>query len=183
VYVGRLDPRKGVDTAVEALPHLPSEARLELIGGWDTREEQRLRALAAELGVESQVEFAGQRGRDEIAAAYAEADVVVFPVVWEEPWGLVPLEAMGRGRPVVATGRGGSADYLRDGENALLFEAGDAAALAAAVHRLAGDPELRERLRASGFETAPRYTEAGLNEAVEAALLAAAGRPQPAAVA
>jgi glycosyltransferase involved in cell wall biosynthesis len=182
VYVGRLDPRKGVDTAVEALAQLPPEARLELIGGWDRREEARLRALAAELGAEGRVEFSGQRGRTEIAAAYAACDAVVFPVRWEEPWGLVPLEAMAKGRPVVATGRGGSAEYLRDGENCLLFEAGDAAALAAAVRRLADDGELRARLRAGGLETAPRHTEARLNDAVERELCAAAGAEHEAAL-
>jgi glycogen(starch) synthase len=177
LYVGRLDARKGVHTAVEALAQLPPEARLELVGGWDAREEERLRALAAELGVEHQVDFAGQRGRSAIGAAYERADAVVFPVEWEEPWGLVPLEAMGKGRPVVATGRGGSAEYLRDGENCLLFEAGDPGGLAAALTRLADDAGLRARLREGGLETAPRHTEAVLNEAVETALLAAVGAP------
>ena len=170
VYVGRLDRRKGVDTAIEALALLP-EARLELLGGWDASEELRLEELARELGVRDRVRFAGQRAREEVAAAYADADVVVFPVRWEEPWGLVPLEAMGKGRPVVATGRGGSAEYLRDGENCLLFEPGDASALARAVQRLADDPDLRTRIRQGGLETAPRHTEATLNEAVERALV------------
>ena len=71
LYVGRLDPRKGVDTAIEALPDLPDEARLELVGGWDTREEDRLRALARELGVEERVVFGGHRDRPEILRAYA----------------------------------------------------------------------------------------------------------------
>jgi glycosyltransferase involved in cell wall biosynthesis len=182
LYVGRLDPRKGVDTAVEALARLPEQTQLELIGGWDAREEERLRRLAGQLGVDARVRFAGQRERSQIANAYARADVTVFPVRWEEPWGLVPLEAMAKGRPVVATGRGGSADYLRDGENCLLFEAGDAESLAAAVLRLESDPELRSRVREGGLETAPKYTESGLNEAVERALMDAAGA-QPAAVA
>jgi glycosyltransferase involved in cell wall biosynthesis len=172
LYVGRLDPRKGVETAIEALAHLP-EARLELIGGWDPAEEGRLRGRARELGVEPRVTFAGHRSRADIAAAYGEHDAVLFPVIWEEPWGLVPLEAMARGRPVVATGRGGSAEYLRDGENCLLFPAGDAEALAAAVTRLAADEALRGRLVAGGLETAPRHTEAVLNAAVEQELLAA----------
>jgi glycosyltransferase involved in cell wall biosynthesis len=182
VYVGRLDERKGVDTAVEAMAGLPEQARLELIGGWDAREEDRLRDLAREIGVERQVHFAGQLDRAEIAAAYARADATVFPVRWEEPWGLVPLESMAKGRPVVATGRGGSAEYLRDGENCLLFEAGDAEALTAAVRRLAEDPALRTRLREGGLETAPSHTEGVLNEAVEQALMGAAGA-RPAAVA
>lgn len=174
LYVGRMDPRKGVDTAVAALAHLPAEAQLTLIGGWDAAEEARLRALAPG---EDRVVFAGHRSKAEIAGAYGEADAVVFPVVWEEPWGLVPLEAMARGRPVVATGRGGSAEYLRDGENCLLFQAGDPVALAAALHRLAGDPVLRARLVQGGLETAPRHTEAVLNEAAEAELRAAARAP------
>jgi glycogen synthase len=155
---------------------------LGLIGGWDAGEEDRLRQQARDAGVEAQVHFAGQLDRSEIAAAYARADATVFPVRWEEPWGLVPLESMAKGRPVVATGRGGSAEYLRDGENCLLFEAGDAEALAAAVRRLADDPALRMRLREGGLETAPAHTEEVLNEAVEQALLGAA-RARPAAVA
>lgn len=176
LYVGRLDPRKGVDTVVEALAHLPAQARLELVGGWDTAEEARLHRLAATAGVEARVHFAGHCERGDIVAAYGRADAVVFPVRWEEPWGLVPLEAMGRGRPVVATGRGGSAEYLRNEHNCLLFEADDAGGLAAAIGRLGGDEALRDRLRRGGLETAPRYTEALFNEAVEAELTGAVER-------
>ena len=176
LYVGRIDARKGVDTAVEALAHLPAEAHLEVIGGWDAREQKRLLGRAEELGVAERVGFAGHRARDELMTAYATADVVVFPVRWREPWGLVPLEAMARGRPVVATGRGGSSEYLVDGENCLLFEADDPGGLAAAVRRLATDPDLRLRLRERGLQTAARHTEPVFNRAVEAGVLAAAGR-------
>lgn len=170
LYVGRLDPRKGIDTAVEALRHLPDEAELELIGGWDSREEKRLRDLAVDHGVADRVRFAGHLGRQEIAAAYGRTDATIFPVRWEEPWGLVPLEAMGKGRPVVATGRGGSSEYLRDEENCLLFEADDPIALAAALKRLANDESLRTRLREPGLETAATYTEAKYNARIERAL-------------
>lgn len=170
LYVGRLDPRKGVETTVRAMPLLPAQATLELIGGWDAQEEARLGALARRLGVGSRVSFLGQCDRPEVATAYERADAVIFPVRWEEPWGLVPLEAMAKGRPVVATGRGGSGEYLRDGENCLLFEADDHEALAAVLERLAGDAQLRQTLRDGGLETAPRYTEAGFNAAVQRAL-------------
>jgi glycosyltransferase involved in cell wall biosynthesis len=178
LYVGRLDPRKGIDTAVEALAHLPGEASLTIAGGWDRGEEECLRSLAARLGVAERVRFAGQLERPELLGCYADADAVVFPVRWDEPWGLVPLEAMGRARPVAATGRGGSAEYLRDGENCLLFEAGDAEALAAALHRLAADSGLRARLREGGFRTARLHTEPVFNAAVESALLDVAA-PEP----
>jgi glycosyltransferase involved in cell wall biosynthesis len=101
---------------------------------------------------------------------YAAADVVLFPVRWEEPWGLVPLEAMGVGRPVVATARGGSGEYLRDGSNCVVVPAQDPGAVARAVTRLAGDPVLRDRLREGGFETARLHTDATWGDAVLAAV-------------
>jgi glycogen synthase len=174
LYVGRLDERKGVHTAIEALCHLPEDARLRVVGGWDESEAGRLRRLAERLGVGGRVAFDGQLPREALHAVYAAADAVLFPVVWEEPWGLVPLEAMGVGRPVVATGRGGSGEYLEDGENCLLFRAGDAEELARAVRRVAADAPLRARLRAAGRETAARHTEAAFNQAVEGFLADAA---------
>jgi glycosyltransferase involved in cell wall biosynthesis len=183
LYVGRIDERKGIDTAIDALAHLPADARLEVVGSWDAREEDRLRDRARALGAGERVEFTGQRDRGELLERYANCDAVVFPVRWDEPWGLVPLEAMGRGRPVVATGRGGSAEYLSDGENCLLFPAGDAAALAGALARLARDPGLRARLRDGGLATAPRYTAPQFNAAVEREVRAAATTTTEAALA
>ena len=153
------------------MAHLPDEAQLELIGGWDSREEERLRALARELGVERRVHFAGHRDRPEIAARLRRsATPSSFPVRWEEPWGLVPLEAMGRG----PAGGGDRARRLgrvpARRRELLLFEAGDADALAAAIEASGGRPDAARRLRAGGLETAPKYTEAVLNEAVERAL-------------
>ena len=143
-YVGRVSPEKGVDTARRAAELLP-EATLEIAGpGTDPLE------------------------------AYRAADAVLFPVEWPEPWGLVPLEAMSVGRPVIATGSGGSGEYLRDGVNCLLFEAGDAEALAARVRELAGSPELRARLREGGFATAARFGEEAFERAVIGALEAVA---------
>ncbi len=117
--------------------------------------------------------FDGHRDGAGLREAYGECDAVIFPVRWSEPWGLVPLEAMGRGRPVVATGTGGSGEYLRDGENCLLFEPDDAPALADALTRLSADEALRATLREHGLQSASRYTSTAYNEGVEAALLAA----------
>jgi glycosyltransferase involved in cell wall biosynthesis len=106
------------------------------------------------------------RPRIELADAYAEASTVLFPVLWAEPFGLVPLEAMGIGRPVVASGTGGSGEYLRDGENCLLHEPGDPQSLAAAVQTLADDATLRERLRQGGFATAPQFARSRWDQRV-----------------
>jgi glycosyltransferase involved in cell wall biosynthesis len=166
LYVGRIDERKGIGTIVEALASMPASATLTIVGEGDPDAEAALRAQARTLGVADRIRLEGFRARADLPHAYENADVVVFPVIWEEPWGLVPIEAMALGRPVVATGRGGSSEYLRDGENALLFEAGDARSLAAAVERLAEDATLRARLREGGIETAPRHTEDVFNAAV-----------------
>jgi len=168
LYVGRIDPRKGIDAAVEVMAALPPEATLTVLGAGEDAHRAELGALCARLGLEDRVTF-GQRPRDELPAAYAAADAVLFPVRWAEPWGLVPLEAMTVGTPVVASGRGGSGEYLRDGQNALVCEP-EPEALAGAVQRLAGDAALRARLRDGGVQTAAPFTERDYNEAIEAAL-------------
>jgi glycogen(starch) synthase len=170
LYVGRIDERKGIDTAVRALAHLPAQAVLEVVGAGDAGAEATLHGLVSALGLGERVRFTGAVARDELPARYAAADAVLFPVRWREPWGVVPLEAMGVGRPVVATGRGGSGEYLCDGDNALLFDAEDPAALAAQVTRLADDQPLRERLRAGGFETARVHTATAHDARVTAVL-------------
>lgn len=173
LYVGRIDRRKGIDTAIQALRHLPNQATLKIVGAGDEAHARELRDLAEPLG--DRVCFAGPRPRAELPAAYRAADAVVFPARWEEPWGLVPLEAMGCGTPVVATVVGGAAEYLRDGENCLAFARDNPAGLAAAVRRLAGDGDLQALLAANGLRTAERYTAAAFNARVEQLVVGAGG--------
>lgn len=158
LYVGRIDRQKGIDTAVAALAHLPADATLAVWGSGDEGYVAELREMAASLGAQDRLQLHGFADPDVIRSAYAQADVVVFPVRWNEPFGLVPLEAMGLGRPVVTTSRGGTAEFVRDGENALVFAADDAAAMADCIKRLAGDEDLRTRLLDGGRRTAERFT-------------------------
>jgi glycogen(starch) synthase len=174
LYVGRVVEQKGVLTAIESLRWLPDAARLRVVGDGAPAYRARLEAAAEQLGVADRVSFEPACPRRSLIDLYRWSDAVVFPVSWDEPWGLVPLEAMALGRPVVATGRGGSGDYLVDRGNALLFEAGDAAGLARALEELAADPKLRERLRARGYDTAARHREDVFNHSAEAEILAAA---------
>ncbi len=173
LYVGRIDERKGVQDAISALAELPQQATLTVAGDGDPRERDRLRGHARALGLTERVDMIGMRTHAQLPAVYGAADAVLFPVRWQEPWGIVPLEAMALGRPVIATGVGGSGEYLRDGENCLLAQAGAPSSLARAVRRLGADPGLRERLRAGGAKTAARHTETVFNQAVLAALTAA----------
>ncbi len=153
--VGRIEPRKGFATAVQALALLPG-ARLRLAGVADPEHLAALLALADSLGVRDRLEI-GAVPRSQVRTLYAAADTVLFPSSWEEPFGLVPLEAMTQGVPVVATRRGGSAEFLADLDNCLVVPHEDPAALAAAVDRLAADPALRARLAVGGRATADRY--------------------------
>jgi len=168
--VGRIDRRKGIDTAIAALAELPSAAVLSIAGEGDAATLADLRALVERLGLTERVRFLGFQDTDQLVAHYSSADAVVFPVTWDEPWGLVPLEAMAHGVPVVATGRGGSAEYLRDGDNALLHHVDDPASLAAALRRLSEDQSLRARLRAGGARTASEHTAARFNDQLEATM-------------
>jgi glycosyltransferase involved in cell wall biosynthesis len=153
LYVGRIEERKGLHTLVRALPLLPAEATLSVVGRGNERERAAFDALVADLGVGQRVRVDAV-DRSALRARYLDADVVVFPSDWAEPFGLVPLEAMACGRPVVATGVGGSADFLVDGANSVLYPPGDVTALAAALVRVAGDDGLRRRHVAGGTLTA-----------------------------
>jgi glycosyltransferase involved in cell wall biosynthesis len=116
-----------------------------------------LEQLIARLGLGRRVTMTS-RPREQLASVYRDADVCVFPSEWPEPFGIVPLEAMACETPVVATGAGGSGEYLLAGRNCLLFRAGEPASLVAALRTLASDPELRRRLVEGGRHTASSMT-------------------------
>jgi glycogen synthase len=180
LYVGRIDERKGIGTLVDALALLP-DATLTVLGRGDDDYLQRLRAHATDVGVLDRITF-DVVDRRELAARYAASDAVVFPSVWDEPFGLVPLEAMACGTPVVGTGVGGSGEFMADGVNSLLCPAGDAAALRDALCRLAADPALRRQLVAGGLRTADALTADAAADDLERWHLAAqdgfrSGRP------
>jgi glycosyltransferase involved in cell wall biosynthesis len=171
--LGRIDARKGIDAALRALALLDTSTRLTIVGGGHAGHRRELEELTRGLGLSGRVDFRGSVAPSALPAVYVEHDAVVFPVRWQEPWGLVPLEAMGMRRPVVASGRGGSGEYLRDGVNCLIADPDLPGEIAAAIRRLAGDPSLRARLVEGGVETAGRYTAQALEAQVVAAVEAA----------
>jgi glycosyltransferase involved in cell wall biosynthesis len=149
--VGRLGRYKGFDVLVDALASA-ADASLLLIGDGECARE--LHALARERGVEGRVAFAGDVDDATLERAYAAADAFVLPSLDRgEAFGLVLLEAMRVGLPVVASAIAGSGVgfVVADGESGLLVEPGDRAALAGALARLR-DPALRARLGDAGRE-------------------------------
>lgn len=144
-FLGRVTPYKGVDVAIRALALLREErgiaARLQVIGPEDGSHGAELRALAGSLGVGGAVEWAGQQSPEEAAGRLARAHVLIVPSVWDEPFGLVPIEGALAGVPVVAADVGGIGEGLHDEEHALLYDASDASAAAAALARTLLEPE------------------------------------------
>lgn len=154
-FVGRLVREKGVDVLLRAMAMLAAERRairLRVIG--DGPERARLEALSAALGLEGVVEFAGWQGGDALDEALSGVAAVVMPSIWEETAGFSAIEAMWRGRAVVAAATGGLAELVADA--GLLFEAGSAEALAAALRRLVAEPELADQLGAMARARAER---------------------------
>lgn len=150
VCPGRFHPSKGQDVLLRALPAVRERfpgARLEFLGGGPTLEE--CRRLAEELGVEAAVTFRGTVPRDEVARRLAAAAVAAVPSR-SEAFGMVNVEAMAVGTPVVASRAGGIPEVVRDGEEGRLVPPGDPAALAAALSDLLAAGELRRRLGAGG---------------------------------
>ncbi len=143
-------PDKGVEFLLTAMAQLGGLARLVIAGDGPAREW--LEAKACEEGLAQRVHFAGWLGPGEIESLYAAADVVVFPSVWNEPFGLVGLEAMAHAKPVVAFEVGGVPEWLVDGETGLLCERRDTGALSAVIASLLADPGRASAMGAAGRE-------------------------------
>ncbi|NTV44196.1 MAG: glycosyltransferase family 4 protein [Candidatus Yonathbacteria bacterium] len=143
VYVGRLEPLKGVDILLRAFAKVSvrfPDARLLVAG--DGSDRERLETIATELGILPVVQFLGYVDVDTLVATYVRAAFAVVPSMWMEAFGLVGVEAMSVGRPVIASDVGGVSSWMVDGETGFLVPPGDVAALVAAMTRFFEHPEL-----------------------------------------
>jgi glycosyltransferase involved in cell wall biosynthesis len=161
LFVGRLVERKGVHRLLEAIALLPRTDAVLLRVLGDGPERPRLERLAAELGVERRVEFAGFVPADALQSAFEEADALVLPAVYDrkgdvEGLGVVLIEAMAHSRPVIGSDAGGIPDIIRDGETGLLVPPDDPLALSQAIERLRSDPQAARELGARGRDWVAR---------------------------
>lgn len=150
LYVGSLIRGKGVDLLLRALATVQCPFTLNVVG--TGKSEATLRELAKHLKIDGQVNFAGWVPNEEVARYYRSAKVVAVPSAWPEPFGLVGLEAMRHGRPVVAFRVGGIPDWLVHEETGLMAPPLDTEALAGALERLLGDTGTARRFGAKGAE-------------------------------
>lgn len=157
LFVGRLAEKKGVTYLIEAMRQV--ENALLVIAG-DGPLRQSLAEQAVPLG--DKIRFLGSKTHDELVAVYASADVFAAPSVEAkngdiEGFGLVFLEAMASGLPVVASRSGGIPDVVKDGVNGLLVEPANAVDLAEKLNAVLQSPPLAETLRRGGSQTAAEY--------------------------
>jgi glycosyltransferase involved in cell wall biosynthesis len=146
LVVAHLIKDKGIDVALRAVAQLPEDIMLWVVG--QGREQGDLEALAGELGLGRRARFLGPRRH--VEPLMQAADSVVCPSVWAEAAGLVNLEAMACGLPVVASRIGGIPEFIEDGRNGFLFTPGDHRELAGRIRQLFEAPELRQRMGQDG---------------------------------
>ncbi|HTZ85230.1 MAG TPA: glycosyltransferase family 4 protein [Solirubrobacteraceae bacterium] len=165
LFVGRPAPEKGLTVLADAWRAADLEAgRAALVLAGVEPDLETITPAGPRRGSDASMLGLGRLDPVELRNVYAACDVLVLPSVqtrtFREPWGLVINEAMNRGLPVIASDAVGAVagGLVRDGENGLVFESGDSDALAHAIARLAGDPQLRGRLGAQGAEDVRAYT-------------------------
>lgn len=171
LFVGRIEPLKGIDTLIEAVGILHKEGVLDrhpfclaVIGGdpQSSREQmsaemERLHAMRESLEILDLITFLGKRDQDTLPYYYSAAEAVVVPSHYES-FGLVALEAMACGTPVVASETGGLAFLVRDGETGFHVPAADPEALAEKLRLIIQDDELRAQLGQQAMEYAQAYS-------------------------
>ena len=167
LFVGRIEHLKGIDTLIRAIALLAHECPtwvqkmcVAIIGGDpgsnENAELERLKQMRTQLGLNDLVTFLGARDQDQLRYNYAAADFVVMPSRYES-FGMVALEAMACGRPVIASEVGGLAYLVRDGETGFHVSEGDHVQLATAIAHLLQDDVTRERLSRQAVTWAQNY--------------------------
>jgi len=169
LFVGRIEPLKGIDILINAVAQLGEESDFHvLIVGGDRRSRQQvshLQELASDLGIGERVCFLGAVDHEQLPLYYNAADVCVVPSYYES-FGLVALEAMACGTPVVASRVGGLTGTVRDGETGYLISWRCPEPFAERLELLLGNEALRRRFGEAAREVVERYRWANVAEAV-----------------
>ncbi len=159
LFVGRPDPLKGGDLLIQSARLLRQPAEVVMVGGNldGDPELERLRAIARAQGLEEQIRFVGAIPQEDLPRFYSAADLMVVPSFYES-FGLVAVEALACGTPVIATRVGGLQYLIQDGENGFLVPWRCAGLLADKIDTVLSDAALLENLRAGARPSVSRYS-------------------------
>lgn len=149
LFVGGSNPRKGIDLVIEAFAHVHRrhpQVSLDLLGGWDWREQ---RETAARLGIGNQIRFHPYLPHEDMPAHYRRAFAFLAPTR-AESFGIALAEAMACGVPVISTRAGAVPELIDDGVNGILVPVNDPLALAEAALELLDDPQKAEEMGRAG---------------------------------
>jgi glycosyltransferase involved in cell wall biosynthesis len=150
LFVGQVIRGKGVDLMLKALSCLKGEWQATIVGEGNHLGACKL--LAEQLGISDRISFPGWVAHDQLDEYYRSARLLVVPSRWPEPFGMVGIEAMARGRPVVAFANGGIPDWLDHGHTGFLVPEADLTGMASAIQGLLDDASLAERMGKAGVE-------------------------------
>lgn len=178
LWASRLDPQKGFPVAVRAFARLAAEFDdVHLIVAGDGRDREAIGLLSEEA--RRRVVMLGAVANEDLPPYHAAADVFVAPAVGQESFGIVLVEAMAAGLPVLATDIPGYREVVRDDVDGLLVAPGDPEALALALRRILAEPELARRLAAAGPERARAFSWDVVAPRIEAIYERVSGRASP----
>ena len=155
LYVGQVIRGKGVDLLLKSLAHIKGNWHANIVG--DGNHMTECKQLASRLGIESKVSFKGRVPHEQLDDFYKAARVVVVPSRWPEPFGMVGIEAMARGRPVVAFDNGGISDWLRHETNGILISKGNTQSMAVAIGMFLENRNMAEQMGLNGVATVRKF--------------------------
>jgi D-inositol-3-phosphate glycosyltransferase len=161
LFAGRLQPFKGLDLLLHAMTNLPNHGmtKLLVVGGnsGDNDELAKMNALTNELGIGSRVDFVGPVEHEKMPVYYNAADICIVPS-YHESFGLVAVEALASGTPVLASRVGGLATIVKDGETGYLFEERSPEALAAYLCLMMSENEIRNSMAGAARQSVLKYS-------------------------
>lgn len=172
LYVSRLDPNKGWSILLQSMKDLnqefPGKFRLSIAGHGSQEEVSKLGKLISEFGIEEYCEYVGAKNQSELPELLQRADLFIFPTLYPESLGLVAIEAMACGIPVIGTRIGALPEYIEEGRTGFLFESGNHSELTAVIKKFArGMPEIIEEMRQYCINTASKYDRVKLEDEME----------------
>jgi len=158
LFVGRICKQKGLQFLIQSMKKLPQKLKLVVIG--DGHYLPEIKLLVKNFGLENRINILGSLLNEEIGQYYKKCLAVIMPSIWTEPFGIVGIEAMSYGKPVIAFNVGGISEWLKDGENGFLVERGNISQLVEKIQVILNDKELCKKMGKNARNTfESKYTK------------------------